>query len=122
MKTFLTLFLISAVICIQDWHVGQWNFKNIPAEEYKISQETIDLTKKVMSTFYINLADDFTYEMEIKGTIHTGKYKFNKDQTELTVMSNVSGALKFPVLRRSEKEMVLKLFDVYTVVLEKAQS
>lgn len=122
MKTFLTLLLISAAICVQDWHVGQWNFKSIPVEEYKIPQETVDLTETVMSTFYINLADDYTYEMEIKGTVHSGKYKFTKDQSELIVMSNISGRLSFDILRHDEKEMVLKLFDVYTVVLEKTDS
>lgn len=107
---------------LQDWHVGQWNFKSVPSEEYKIPQETIDLTESVLSNFYINLAEDYTYEMEIKGTVHRGRYKFNKDQSEITVMSDQSGVLKFQVLRHDEKEMVLRMFNVYTVLIEKTDS
>lgn len=122
MKTLLLALLISSSFLIQDWQVGQWNFKSIPVEEYKLSAETIELTEQVMSSFYLILNDDFTYEMEIKGTIHSGKYKFNKGQTEMTVISNHSGVLKFQILRHDEKEMVLHMFNVYTILIERADS
>jgi len=122
MKLYLSILLVSSVLFLKDWHVGQWNFKNVPSGEYKIPQETIDLTETVLSNFYINFEEDYTYEMEIKGTVHRGKYKFNKDQSELTVMSDESGILKFQLLRHDEKEMVLRMFNVYTVLIEKTDS
>ena len=121
MKSLLFLLFLPFATFAQADLTGNWVYKLSP-QEFQLKSEDVSQTNEMLSDFYLDLRKDFTFEMNIKGTIHTGKYKFNKEQTILILNSDVAKVLKFEILEIADETLTIRMFNTYTAQLEKRSS
>lgn len=103
-------------------YIGKWEVVPHHSDAQVIEVEKKGRTEVIMEGFYLDLKEDGSFEMFLKGKESTGKWESSSDFKKIRLKTTTKKVINIDVLQSTDQEMQAMLFGNIRVKLHKVKS